>query len=207
MSKVITVSREFGSGGRELGRRLADALGYAYYDKEILEAIAKRTETNEWYVEKLLDGVRMPNITTHFGRSFSSYSPLTQQAVRLLVEERNTIRRLAEKGNCVMVGRGANTALEKHNAFHLFVYADMASKIARCRERGPEDENLSDKEMVKKIRQVDYVRAKSLETVSDFKWGDRKGYDLCINTSGLSIRGLTPLIAEYAEYWLKEREK
>ena len=54
MTKVITVSREFGSGGRELGKRLADTLGYAYYDKEILEEIAKQTQTSEWYVERML---------------------------------------------------------------------------------------------------------------------------------------------------------
>lgn len=123
MTKVITVSREFGSGGRELGKRLADTLGYAYYDKEILEEIAKQTQTSEWYVERMLEGVLAPHVPLHYGRSFSYYSPITHQAVKMLVEERNVIRLLAAKGNCVIVGRGANTILEERRPFNIFVYA------------------------------------------------------------------------------------
>lgn len=207
MTKVITVSREFGSGGRELGKRLADALGYAYYDKEILEEIAKQTETNEWYVEKILEGILAPHIPLHYGRSFSRYSPITHQTVKMLVEERNVIRLLAAKGNCVIVGRGANTILEDCGSFNIFVYADMPSKIIRCRERASEKENLTDRELEKKIRQVDQLRAKSLEMVSRFKWGNREGYHLCINTSGLVIRELVPFIAGYAKYWLKDGQR
>ena len=68
---VITISREFGSGGRELGKRLADLLGYMYYDKEILEIIVKQEKTSEWYAEKLLERMVVPNIPLHFGKSFS----------------------------------------------------------------------------------------------------------------------------------------
>lgn len=206
MTKIITVSREFGSGGRELGKRLADALGYAYYDKEILEEIAKQTQISEWYVERMLEGVLAPHVPLHYGRSFSYYSPITHQAVKMLVEERNVIRLLAAKGNCVIVGRGASTILEERNPFNIFVYADMPSKIIRCRERAAEKENLTDRELEKKIRQVDNLRAKSLEMVSEFKWGNKEGYHLCVNTSGLSIKELTPLVAEYAKYWLRDAQ-
>ena len=74
MSNIITVSREFGSGGREVGKRLADELGYAYYDREILEEIAKETNMSEWYVENVLEKGVPRSTVLHFGRSFSSYS-------------------------------------------------------------------------------------------------------------------------------------
>ena len=124
----------------------------------------------------------------------------------MLVEERNVIRLLAAKGNCVIVGRGANTIQEERSPINIFVYADMPSKIIRCRERASEKENLTDRELEKKIRQVDNLRAKSLEMVSEFKWGNKEGYHLCVNTSGLSIKELTPLVAEYAKYWLRDAQ-
>lgn len=108
MSNIITVSREFGSGGRELGKRLADELGVAYFDKEILEAIAEQTNTSEWYAQEVLERGMLPGYTLHFGHSFSYYSPVAQQAVNLMVAERKVIKELAEKQDCVIVGRGAN---------------------------------------------------------------------------------------------------
>ena len=92
MSKIITVSREFGSGGRELGKRLADELGIAYFDKEILEAIAEKTNTSEWYAKEVLDRGVLPGYTMHFGHSFSYYSPVAQQAVSMMVAERKVIQ-------------------------------------------------------------------------------------------------------------------
>ena len=155
MSNIITVSREFGSGGRELGKRLADELGVAYFDKEILEAIAEQTNTSEWYAQEVLERGMLPGYTLHFGHSFSYYSPVAQQAVNLMVAERKVIKELAEKQDCVIVGRGANKILEKEEPFNIFIYADMESKMARCRERAPEDAHLTDRELTKKIRQVD----------------------------------------------------
>lgn len=204
---VITISREFGSGGRELGKRLADLLGYVYYDKEILESITNQENTSEWYAEKLLERMVVPRIPLHFGRSFSFYGPTTQRAVELLVTERKAIQLLAEKGNCVIVGRGSNVILKEKSPFNIFVYADMTAKIARCRKYASENELLSEKEMEKKIRQIDAARAKNLELFSGCKWGDKKEYHLCVNTSGLAIKDIAPLISEYAKNCLGRNEK
>lgn len=203
MSNIITVSREFGSGGREVGKRLADELGYAYYDREILEEIAKETNMSEWYVENVLEKGVPRSTVLHFGRSFSYYSPVTQQAINLLVAERNVIKVLAAKGDCVIVGRGANTVLAEEHSFNIFVYADMESKVARCRARASEDEKLTDKELEKKIKQIDSARAKSQEMVANFKWGDKRGYHLCVNTSGMSIKQMIPALAAYTKQWLE----
>ena len=199
---VITISREFGSGGRELGKRLADLLGYMYYDKEILEIIVKQEKTSEWYAEKLLERMVVPNIPLHFGKSFSFYSPMTQQAVNLLVAERNAIRLLAEQKNCVIVGRGANVILKEKSPFNIFVYADKAAKIKRCQEYVSDKEFISEKEIEKKICHIDTVRAKNFEMFSGCKLGNKKEYHLCVNTGGISIEAITPLIGEYAKKWL-----
>ena len=149
----------------------------------------------------------LPHIPLHFGRSFSYYSPVMQKAVSLMVAEQNVMKLLAEKGDYIMVGRGAAAILEEKNPFNIFVYADMASKTARCRERAPEQEHLSDKELEKKIRQVDSARAKGREAAHGFKWGEKEGYHLCVNTSGLCIKEITPVIAEYAGHWLEKRAR
>lgn len=204
--KIITISREFGSGGRELGKRLADFLGYAYYDKEIVTAIAQQNTLNEGYVEKILDQGIYPQIPLTFGRTFST--PSQYNTAQLLGAQEAIIKELATKGNCVIVGRGANIILEEFAPFNIFVYADMPSKLERCRERAtPEEKHMSPRDLQRKIRQVDNGRAKQQELLSSLKWGDKKGYHLCVNTSGMSIKALTPQIASFAQLWLGEKEQ
>ena len=205
MPQIITVSREFGSGGRELGKRLSDLLGFAYYDREILEELARQTGTCEQYAENLLGRGMPAGFSLHFGRSFTSYSPVTQQAVKLLVAERRIIRALAEQGDCIIVGRGANAVLADFRPFSLFVYADMPAKLARCRARAPEGEHLTDRELEKKIRQIDEGRARHQRLFTDKKWGARENYHLCINTTGLEIKSIVPAVRDYALTWFDQR--
>ena len=88
MSKrIITISREFGSGGRELGKRLADELGIAYFDKEILEAIAEKTNTSEWYAKEVLDRGVLPGGAMHLGHSCAYYWGVAMQEVSVMVAE------------------------------------------------------------------------------------------------------------------------
>lgn len=199
--RIITISREFGSGGRELGKRMADLLDVAYYDKEIIAAIAKQQGLDEGYVaERMEKGSRSYPIT--IGRTFAYPAYLQQSGTKLLVARQQIIRELAAREDCVIMGQSADALLWEHNPFNLFVYADMPSKLARCRERAPADEQLSDKSLIKKIRQVDAGRAKSREMFSDAKWGSKEGYHLCVNTTGKSIKTIAPHIAAYAKYWL-----
>ena len=187
--RIITVSREFGSGGREVGKRLADALGIAYYDREILEEVAKRSNLDEGYIEKTLEGgVRMQYPIT-FSHSFS-YIPLQQNpAQNILAQQHKVLLSLAERGDCVIVGRSADVILEQYQPMRLFVYADMDAKMLRRR-----------------IRQIDKARAANHDFVSAFPWGDRRGYDLCINTTDCSIKHLIPGLAAYTGAWFAERE-
>ena len=121
----------------------------------------------------------------------------------MLVAERRIIRALAEQGDCIIVGRGANAVLADFRPFSLFVYADMPAKLARCRARAPEGEHLTDRELEKRIRQVDMARAGVNGMVSGLHWGDKAGYHLCINTSGMEIKCAAPHVAAYATQWLR----
>lgn len=202
---IITISREFGSGGRELGKRLADELGYAYYDREIVEAIAEKSEFDEHYVSYALEGGMFRNFPLHFGRTFS-YSPtLMASETKLLAEQNKLLRELAEVGNCVIIGRASEVILRDYNPFKLFVYADMQSKVERCREKGGEHEHLTDKEMIRKIKRIDADRKKYHGLISDIEWGDKRGYHLCVNTSGREIKAIVPLVAAYYRLWREEQ--
>ncbi len=201
---IITISREFGSGGRELGKRLADELGYAYYDREIVEEIAKKSELDENYVSYALDGGMFRTFPIHFGRTFS-YSPtLMANETKLLTEQNRLLKELAKKGNCIIVGRAADVILRDFKPFNLFIYSDMASKVERCKQKGYDHEHLSDKEIMRKIKQIDADRKRYHGIISDIPWGDKRGYHLCVNTSGREVKSLVPLVAAYYRLWLEE---
>jgi len=203
---IITISREFGSGGRELGKRLADELGYSYYDREIVEEIAKKSELDENYVAYALDGGMFRNFPVHFGRTFS-YSPtLMANETKLMSDQNKLIRELAEKGNCIIIGRAADIILRENNPFNLFIYADMPSKVARCREKGGEHEHLSDRELMRKIKKIDADRKRYHGLISEIPWGDKRGYHLCVNTSGREIKTIVPLVAAYYRLWRDEQQ-
>ena len=195
MKRIITVSREFGSGGRELGRRLSELLHIAYYDKEIVTEIAKRTSISEEYVRQITEQKPVMSFPISIGRSFYPMTdPLLDQNQAIFREQHQIIREMADKSDCVIVGRCGDYILRDLNPFRIFVYADMDAKIARCRERGKEDPPLSDKELKQKITKMDKGRAKYYEFYTGQKWGDRLNYDVCINTSGRSIKELAAVL-------------
>lgn len=196
MDRIITIGREFGSGGRELGRRLAENLGYAYYDQEILEEIASRTELSEKYVQSIVERRPMFSYPIHVGHSFHPViNPAQDFGQKIYLEQCNILRELAEKSGCVIVGRCADYILKDCNPFRVFVYADMDSKIERCRRKGKGQENLTDKEMKKYILDVDKHRARYYEFYTDQKWGDRKNYDICVNTTNEDIKKIANILA------------
>lgn len=202
MNHIITVSREFGSGGRELGKRLADALGYSYYDREIVTALAKETGLDEDYLAHSTETGVLSQFPIHFARSFTEIPAISNDTVKLMSMQTALIKSVAEKGNCVIVGRAADSILEDYAPFKIFVYADEVSKIARCRSRAEEGENLSDREMVRAMKRIDKARADFHDIISEYKWGEMEGYDLCINTTGLEIKRVIPALAEYYRHFV-----
>ena len=196
--RIITVGREFGSGGRELGRRLADYLHIAYYDKEIITEIAKRTKLSEEYVHNVVEHHPYPLLPITIGRSFNPMgNPMFQITQAVYAEQTKILKEMGEQSDCVIVGRCADYILRDDKPFRIFVYADMESRIRRCHARAPEGEHLSDKEMKQMIQKVDKGRAKYYEFYTGEKWGDKSSYDLCINTSNVVIKELVPHLAAF----------
>lgn len=200
--KIITISREFGSGGRELGKRLADLLGCTYYDREILMNIAARQGMDAEYVEKKLESTTWQSVPVTFRHTFVGASAKTPQ-VQLLLEQRQVIAQLPKLGaDFVIVGRNADVLLQAYHPLKLFVCADMSTKVRRCMERAqPEDPVLSKKAYEQTIRRIDKNRARTCELISGSDWGKRTNYHLTINTSEIEIKALAPAVAGFAECW------
>ena len=135
---IITISRQFGSGGRELGRHLAGILGYDYYDKEIIAAIARNKGMDESYVKNAVNSLQAQPVQLTVRGSIAKYTTIPQTA--LMLEEKRVMEEIAKQGrNCVIVGRNADIILSAYNPLNIFVCADMDSRVQRCVLHAPED--------------------------------------------------------------------
>ena len=196
--KLITISREFGSGGRELGKRLSDLLGFDYYDSEIIAAVAERSGLDAGYVASTLDAHGWQNYPISFGHSLNSYSYVQASRIQLLLQQRKVLQEIAALGkDCIIVGRDADVILEQYKPFRLFVCADTEAKLRRCRARTPAGENMSDKELLKQMKQIDKMREQTRELMSGSAWGERSAYDLTVNTGSVELKALAPLVRDY----------
>lgn len=203
--KIITISREFGSGGRELGKRLAEYLGYDYYDSEIISAVAQNSGMDAGYVESTLSNHGWREYPVTFRHTISSPMYVQPDLVDLLLEQKRVIENIAAMGkDCVIVGRNADVILERYAPFNMFVCADMPAKVQRCMDRAPEGEGLSEKELIRKIKQIDKSRAKTRELLTGSKWGQSSAYHLTVNTTEWSIKKLVPAVAAFAEGWFSK---
>ncbi len=203
--KIITISREFGSGGRELGKRLADELGIPCYDNEIIEMIAKENGFDEQYVANVSEKSIEAAYPMTIGHRFAiPPMQLMDQSIRVAAAQRKIIENFAKQSDCVIVGRCADVILSDMDPLNLFVYADMPSKVQRCRDRAPEGEDLTNSELERMIRQIDKQRAQHHMMYSDMRWGVKEGYHLCVNTSGKEIKQLIPALAQYVRAWFDE---
>lgn len=203
MKNIITINREFGSGGREIGKRLADELKMAYYDTEIISLIAKKTGMSEEYLNNISEKGVYP-VAFQFAKSFSVYSGMQKEQTEILVAQQKVLKEIAEKGNCIIVGRGADSILKEYNPMNIFVYADMKSKIERCKIKR-QDEKLSDKEIEHKILQVEKSRRNYNNLISNIEWGEKRNYHLCINTSGIDVKTIISPLAEYINTWFRRK--
>ena len=198
MNKIITVGREFGSGGRELGRYIAEILGCAYYDREIIAEIAKRTSLSETYIQHITEHKPVIPFPIHTGRTFWAVIPDYGQNVQK--EQHDIIREMAGKSDCVIVGRGADYILREMKPYRLFVYSDIDSKIKRCHQNESADyekgASLTEKELRRRIEEINKARAEYYEFYTGQRWGDKVNYDLCINTARHDIKVLAEAIAK-----------
>ncbi len=195
---VITIGRQYGSGGREVGRRLASRLEIPYYDKEILSEASKDSgiceELFEDHDEKptrsflysLVTGVQ-----TH-GNPSTMYMDMPLNH-RIFLAQFDTIRRLAGNGPCVVVGRCADYVLrDEKNVVNVFLKADMEHRIERAIERGAEPSRAQDI-----VKRRDKERASYYNYYATTTWGDVNNYDLCLDTGKVGYDGAVDMIIAY----------
>lgn len=201
--RIITISREFGSGGRELGKRLADALEIPCYDHEIIDMVAEHHGFDKDYVAHISE----KDIRTFYPSTIVHRFSITQhtagQPIKIAIAEHEIIRQLAQIGDCVIVGRCADVVCRDMNPLNIFVYADGISKLRRCEERADKEEHFSEKEMLRKMKQIDKERAGYRGLFIEDEWGKKESYHLCVNTSGKEVKTLITALAQYVRDWFK----
>lgn len=199
MKSIITISREFGSGGREIGRTLAKDLEIPFYDKELLEIASKESgickelfETHdESYSNSFLYSLVMGNYPVTSDGRLNPEMPLNH---KIFLAQFDTIKKIAENGPCVIVGRCADYVLKDNpNVINFFVMGNMNEKKKRILERYDIEKN----KVEDFIKKTDKRRAHYYNYYSDMKWGEAKNYDLCINSSKTGIDGAVKLMKAY----------
>ncbi len=199
---VITIGRQFGSGGRELGRKLADRLGYKYYDKELLREAARHAGVGEEFFER--NDERFPSFLNGifsfaFGlNAVNCYSGSTSISDDSLYRAQSDfIHSLAEKEPCIIVGRTSDYVLRDHGKLvNIFVHAPMECCVRRIMDRG-EDDGLTEEKVRSKAAKVNRLRANYYNFYTDKTWGASSSYDLSIDTSRMPMDELIEVIVEY----------
>ena len=208
--RIITISRQFGSGGRELGKRLSDQLGWDYYDKEIIEALAADQGMDADHVREALSHHGWHNVQLTYRNSFAHLGFDHGLRTQLLVRQREIIQEIAEAGNdCIIVGRDADVILQDYHPFRIYICADLPSRLDRCmahEKKQPRSLRLTEKEVLRNIRSIDKSRARIREVLTGKRHGDASAFDLTVNATHWSIKHLAPVIAEFAERWFEEQE-
>ena len=193
MKKIITISRQFGAGGGQIGKKVAERLGFYYMDKDVIirAAIASEGLTPD-------DFMRFDESVPFdfgFGQSlFDFYNrPLDE---RLFNAQRKAICAEAEKGGCVIVGRNANYVLKEYDdSLHVFVSASTRFKLKNLKEKMPD---LSDDKILDEMKSVDKKRRKYCTYYTNTEFGDADYYDLCLRSSTLGIDKCVDIICDIA---------
>lgn len=194
---VITIGRQFGCGAHEIGTRLAERLGVAYYDKEII----KRAAQDSGFDEKLFHFYdEKPTSSFLFNVSADGYIPIGNDTMsledRIIQYQFDTIKKVASEGSCIIVGRCADYVLRDYtNTLSVFLHGDYDYRINRIVNLY----GISEKDAAKEIKSTDKKRAKFHNFYSDSRWGEADTYDLAVDVSKLGLDETVELIASLVE--------
>ena len=197
-NSVITIGRQYGSGGRIIGRMLAERLEVPYYDKELLTEAAKQSgiceELFENLDEKPTRSLLFSLVTSiQGGRGENSMYMDMPLNHRIFLAQFDAIRRIANEGPCVLVGRCADYVLRDHpNLISVFIKADMSARVARAIERGADPAKAEDF-----VRKQDKQRASYYNYYSTTTWADITNYDICVDSSRLGYEGACDLLVDF----------
>ncbi len=203
MKKIITIGRELGSGGRTIGKMVANRLGIPYYDRELIDKAAETSGLATQYIES--SEQRITNSFLYNLAMGTSYGygilqnanrqtlPLSEQVYEA---QREVVTKFANQGRCVIVGRCADQILaDREDVFRVFIYADMDKRI----ERGIQEYGMAKQTAWKEIEKSDKERSRHYNVFTDKTWGDRHNYDLLLNSSKLDYENCVKVICSLAE--------
>ena len=207
MKSIITIGRQFGSAGREIGKLVADHYGIPFYDKDLISRAAKESGFCEEMIEvhderptsSFLYNLVMD--TYSFGYNASSFvdMPLSH---KIFLAQVDPIKKIADEGPCVIVGRCADYALiDRDDVINLFIYGNIDARIKRIMSRF----DLNEQKAKDMINKKDKQRQSYYNYYSSKKWGRADSYDLCINSSLLGVEGTKDLIIQATEDFEKSR--
>ena len=196
---IVTIARQYGSGGREIGERLAAILGFPLFDKELITAAASKGNLNEEVLTRtdesaansllytLAMGSNIVGTTLHFGYKM----PLND---KLFILQSEVIKEYAKEGSCVIIGRCADYVLkDEENIFRIFIYGDIEHRKERIQNRHPE---IKSSQLIDTIIKTDRRRASYYNFYTGNKWGKYDNYDIAVNSSTLGIEGTAEMLAK-----------
>ena len=209
MKQIITISREYGSGGHTIGKLLAEELGLPFYDKEIIDMAAKDSGLSPEFIKKTEQNISSGWLyTLLLGASYAApgtssipgttHAPNLPLADQVFNAQRNTIIALAKRGPCVIVGRCADYIL-KHcddinhdEVLNVFIYAPLVDKV----QRAIEQKGLNPETAEREVKLIDKRRANHYNTFTERTWGNRTHYDLLINSSLMGLENTAHFLAD-----------
>lgn len=199
MKTIITIGRQFGSGGKEIGERLAKELGIPFYDRELLTRAAKESGFCEEMIQthderptnSFLYNLVMDTYSFGYNSAAMVDMPISQ---KVFLAQFDAIRKIADEGPCVIVGRCADYALSEYdNCLNIFIHGDQKCKIERIMRKYELNDQKAKEMMIKKDKQ----RQSYYNYYSSKKWGRADSYDLTVNSSVLGIEGSVKLIKQF----------
>ena len=194
-NKIITIGRQFGSGGRQIGEALAKRMDVPFYDKQLLKEAAKESgiceEIFDSFDEKPTNSFLYSLVMDPYSLGFGGSTELPLNH-KVFLAAFDTIKSLAEKnGSCVFVGRCADYALrDMDNVVNVFIYGDLEDRAKRVAV----DKGITESRAKDLIKKEDKSRASYYNYYTSKRWGDMKGYDICINTSRYGIKKTTDIL-------------
>jgi len=198
MNKVVTIGREFGSGGREIGYKLAQKLGVPFYDKEIIAYAAQEGSLSHEILEKYEESVQLGTFMHGAFNVFSLYQPVSITD-RVFLAQQKVIKELAAQGPCVIVGRCADYILGD-DAINIFVRADINTRIMRKMAVATD---VAPKDMAAHVKSIDKKRKLFYEHYSEQKWGRAENHHLCIDTTHIPLDAAVDAIYAYVTSFQK----
>lgn len=202
MKKIITIGRELGSGGRTIGKMVANKLGIPYYDHELIDAAVEKSGLSTAFVETTEQKVTsslLYNLAVGTAYGYGIFKDADKQTLPLAEQvyaaQKEAIRSFAEKGSCVIVGRCADHILsDRDDVLKVFIYADKKKRTERC----VNEYGLSQNSALKQIERSDKERSRHYNCFTDKTWGERINYDLLLNSGELGLEACAKIICSTA---------